>query len=288
MTNPQRLIEAADDFERDLIRSAHADAPSQRALEHLLLGLGVELSQLPSSMASSAPLATTSGKLGGAVLAKCFLTGLTLGLATIGGAQVVSEMLEHRGPRAVEAPQSSVQRSPTLAAPPYIVSPAAPWESARRTPEIAPSASLPGARPRQVAGATLDTRAAAKPAADPPATEPTANAAATKTPGIGAFELEAVKAPSSTLAQETRLLDAARQALARGDSHSALSRLESYERTFPNPALAPEASVLKVRALLTAGDRAGAEALGQRVIERAPHSEHAAAVRAALGIRSKP
>jgi hypothetical protein len=85
-----------------------------------------------------------------------------------------------------------------------------------------------------------------------------------------------------------RLLDAARRALADHDPRGALSTLSSYERAFPNGALRPEASVLKVRALLAVGDRAGAAALAQRVIENAPRSEHAGAVRAALGLRSNP
>jgi TolA-binding protein len=100
--------------------------------------------------------------------------------------------------------------------------------------------------------------------------------------------VETGQAQPATLAEEMRLLDGARHALASGDARSALSNLASYERSFPSGALRPEASVLKVRALLAAGDRTGAEALGQRVIERAPRSEHADAVRAALGIRANP
>jgi TolA-binding protein len=100
--------------------------------------------------------------------------------------------------------------------------------------------------------------------------------------------LEAAPVPPTSLAQEMRVLDAARRVLASGDPQSALATLVEYEREFPNGALRPEASVLKVRALLAAGDRAGAEALAQRIIERAPQSEHADAVRAALGARSNP
>ena len=83
-------------------------------------------------------------------------------------------------------------------------------------------------------------------------------------------------------------LDAARRALASGAPQSALATLTTYERAFQNGVLRPEASVLKVRALLAAGDRAAAAALGQQVIEQAPNSEHAVAVRAVLGLRSNP
>jgi TolA-binding protein len=107
-------------------------------------------------------------------------------------------------------------------------------------------------------------------------------------PAVGSFAPEVAQAPPTSLAEEMRLLDAARRVLASGDPQSALSTLVKYERAFPHGALRPEASVLKVRALLAAGDRAGAEALGQRIIEQAPRSEHADAVRAALGPRSNP
>ena len=296
MTAPRRLIEADDEFERDLIRSAHDDRPSQRALERLLSGLGGQLSKLPSS----APGVATSGKIGGVVLAKWLLAGVAVGLATIGAAEATGRALEHRGRHADEGPRQFVRTSPTLAASSEGVSLAAPREGPLSMPQDAPSALVPGARLRGAASPVPIAAAAPTPlassaiassaiaSAPPVATAPSPSATSPGRPAVGSFALQPAEAPPTGLAQEMRLLDAARRALASGAPQSALATLATYERAFQNGVLRPEASVLKVRALLAAGDRAGAAALGQQVIEQAPHGEHAVAVRAALGLRSNP
>lgn len=290
MTAPQRLIEADDQFERELIRSAHDDRPSQRALERMLLGLGVDLPQLPSAAAGSA----TSGKLGGSVLAKWLFSGLAIGLSAIGGAEVVGRALDQRGGQAAETAKPVVAALPSPAASVPGIASSSPPEGELSTAQNSPSAFVPGARLRLAAGPLLGAAGApnplaSSPSASPPsASPPIASAASSGRPGVGSFVPEAEPALPATLAAEMRLLEAARRALASGAPRSALAALASYERAFQNGALGPEASLLKVRALLAAGDRAGAEALGRQVIAREPHSEHAGAVRAALGPRSNP
>ena len=116
MTAPQRLIDADDEFDRELIRSAHDDRPSHRALERMLLGLGVELPKSSSAASSSAASTTTSGKMGAAVLAKWLVTGVSIGLATIGGAEVVGRALEHRDPGVADPRKVFVRPAPPLAA----------------------------------------------------------------------------------------------------------------------------------------------------------------------------
>ncbi|MEP7053517.1 MAG: hypothetical protein ABJB12_24345 [Pseudomonadota bacterium] len=305
MTAPQRLSESDDDFERDLIRSAHADRPSQRALERVLLGLGVEFSNLPSAVASSAsrtatmgaatpgaatPGATIGGKIAGAVLAKWVVAGVAIGVTAITGAQAIGRALDQPRPRAAQAPKQAVAPLPLSAAAADRVVSSAPPRSRSSTAQPSPSALLPpSAPPRGAASAILE--AAGVPAAralSPIAAEPSSNVGSRALPAVGSFALETAPVAPAGLAGEMRLLDAARRELASGDSHAALATLNKYERAFPNGALGPEASVLKVRATLAAGDRAGAEALGQRVIRQAPQSEHADAVRAALGARSNP
>ncbi len=286
MTAPRRLIEADDELERDLIRSAHADRPSHRALERMLLGLGVELSHLPSAMASPTPGVATSGKIAGTVLAKWLVTGVAIGVAAISGAQAVGRALEHEGARAVEAPKRAVAPStPSAGSASYRVSPG-PREGTPSMAQTSPS-SPPSARPRAAASPAPEAAGVPFPLAFAPvASEPSAVSPGLR--AVGSFALETAQAPPASLAAEMRVLDAARRVLASGDPRSALATLVKYEQAFPNGALRPEASVLKVRALLAAGDRAGAEALGQRIIEHAPRSEHADAVRAALGPRSNP
>lgn len=288
MTAPQRLIEADDEFERDLIRSAHGDRPGDHALERMLLGLGVP--KLPAAMSSSAPAAATSGKLAGTVLAKWLVTGFAIGLAAMGGAEAVQRALQQQRAHAAEAPKSGDSAALLrTAASSYRVSSSAPREGTLPTTQISPPTALPGARPRVASSPVPEASGVPAPrAASAITSEASPSVPSPELPALGSFELEAAQAPPTRLAAEMRLLDSARRVLASGDPRSALSTLAEYERAFPNGALRPEASVLEVRALLAAGDRAGAEALGQRVIERAPHSEHADAVRAALGRRSNP
>ena len=288
MTAPQRLVEADDPFERDLIRSAHADRPNDRALERVLLGLGAGFSKLPSALASSAPAATASGKTAGTVLT-WLATGVAVGVAGITGVQAVGHALDPQRPRAAEAPMRARASSPASAASSYPVPSSALREDRVATAQTAPPASLPSALPRVPASPVLEAAGATprRPFA-PSAAERSSDPTSAALPAVGAFTLEGVQPPRSRLAEEMHLLDAARRALASGDPRSALATLNDYERAFPSGALRPEASVLEVRALLATGDRAGAEALGQSVIERAPQSEHADAVRAELRARSNP
>ncbi|HEX2669468.1 MAG TPA: hypothetical protein VHM25_01285 [Polyangiaceae bacterium] len=281
MIDPQRLIQADNEFERNLIRSAREDRPSHRALDRMLLGLGVELSQVPSALASAGASAAAGGKIGGLVLAKWVLGGVALGLVTITGAEVVGRAPQTPDRHVSEAPKRRIERSPSLAAS-LRQDPSPMPEVAASTAQATTSPSLSDARLRSI---VTPAREVAEGSVPGPAAALSSNPSTALSPTARYAALPAQAAPVATtaLAEEMRLLDAVRRSLASGDSRSALSILAGYERAFPQGALRPEASVLKVRALLAAGDRQGAEALGQRVIERAPRSEHADAVRAALG-----
>jgi TolA-binding protein len=275
MSAPRRLIEADDELERELIRSAHGDGPSDRALERMLLGLGVEVSKLPPTLASASPSAAASSKIPGALLAKWLAAGMAIGAVTSSGAQLIGGTVDPQVPSLARTSESSLGR----AAPPA-PSQLSPPSQATPAPTLPASAVLPTTRPRPAPQLGLPAPAAAESSSS---AETTA-----QQPALGSFALEPPPARPATLADEMRLLDAARRALADRDASTALSRLASYESAFPNGALQPEESVLKVRALLAAGNRAAAEALGKRVIERAPRSEHADAVRAVLGLATNP
>jgi hypothetical protein len=84
-------------------------------------------------------------------------------------------------------------------------------------------------------------------------------------------------APVDTLAEETRMLARAREALGAGRPNAALSILAEHRRTFPSGRLAPERAALRVIALCDAGRRAeGARAADAFL---AAHSAHALATR---------
>jgi TolA-binding protein len=77
-------------------------------------------------------------------------------------------------------------------------------------------------------------------------------------------------APSTRLAQEVAALDRARSALSGGVPRAALDALDDYAARFPDGALAPEATVLRIEALARAGDRARAAALARGFLARHP------------------
>jgi hypothetical protein len=94
------------------------------------------------------------------------------------------------------------------------------------------------------------------------------------------------KAPrpsSSALGEQVLEVDRARRSLAGGDPADALRRIDAYEARFARGALRDEAEVLRVEALLGAGDRAAATRAADRFLAAHPDSPHAARVRALIG-----
>jgi hypothetical protein len=272
MNEPRRLVEAGnDDFERDLLRSAHGDQPSDRAFQRTLVSIGVGLAVTPAAVASAVPVTATLGtKLGSVVLAKWLFTGVALGVVTAGGVGLTGRVLE-RPPVAAQnvparkvAPQRPAETSVARAPSEMPAAPATTLELSDPPPALVPA---PARRPEH---------------AVPPAPAPSPGAAVAEatlpaSPPAGA--------PSGTverLAHETTLLDVARGALLRGDAKRALATLREYERNFSHGMLAPEARVLEVRALLANGERTAAEALAARIVDAAPNGEHADTVRALL------
>jgi hypothetical protein len=81
--------------------------------------------------------------------------------------------------------------------------------------------------------------------------------------------------PETSLAREIRSLDAARAALDRGDGATAIAALDRHDRAFPHGVLESEAAVLRVEALLSAGERARAQTLARQLLARDPAGPHA-------------
>jgi hypothetical protein len=84
--------------------------------------------------------------------------------------------------------------------------------------------------------------------------------------------------PSESLQREVRLLDEARGALAAGQPEGALRSLDQVDR-LPRRSLQPEATVLRVRALLRLHRAAEAEQVARSWEARAPRSPQAALLR---------
>jgi hypothetical protein len=80
---------------------------------------------------------------------------------------------------------------------------------------------------------------------------------------------------ASTAAAELAILDGARSAVAGGDAPRALSILDDYASRFPRGAMGPEATVLRIEALVVAGDHSAAERAARSFLQRNPQSPYA-------------
>jgi hypothetical protein len=124
----------------------------------------------------------------------------------------------------------------------------------------------------QRALAAARPRASARPAPPPPVVErasvkPQSNPAPVK-----------VRSARPDVAREVALLDAARVALLQGDALRALDTLAGLER-LPAQSLRPEATVLRVRALLALNEVEGARQVAGRFVAAAPGSPQARVLR---------
>lgn len=128
------------------------------------------------------------------------------------------------------------------------------------------SAPAPRAAPR-----TAPTTAQLAPQPVLPAALPTASSLAPVVPS----------APRDDVAREVASLDAARQALLAGNAGEALRTLSALEQ-LPRRALAPEATLLRVRALLAQGNRAEAKRVTEAFCAAAPSSPQAGVLRSLI------
>jgi len=117
---------------------------------------------------------------------------------------------------------------------------------------------------------------ASEPEEAPPSPEPVTEASAVPAP-----KPRPARPPSLTA--EIASLDLARSALADGDAKRALRSLDTHDRDFPNGALAQEAAMLRIEALVANNDLATAQTVGHRFLATHPDSAHADRVRTLLG-----
>ena len=83
------------------------------------------------------------------------------------------------------------------------------------------------------------------------------------------------------------MLDQARAAIDHGDAARGLSLLDAYASRFPHGVMGPEASILRIEALVNEGDRAAADREGDAFLRANPTSPYAARIASLLG-RSNP
>jgi hypothetical protein len=265
-----------DEWELAVLGSAGLDAPPEGARSRVALALGVGATLVASSTAATVggagvALAGSTGTAASSASAAGLATGTAAstgaagvstaavaasGLAGWAGAGIVAGLVTSVAGHSLTHPAPSE----ALARPPApMVSPARPAASSRPEREQPPPAPLLAPMPElPTSGAVLTQPALSKPRMSEPSGE-------------------------SLLAQEVAALDEARHALDTGESRAALAALDRYRARFAGGALATDASVLRVKALLSAGDRAGAEREADGILRAAPGSRYAERVRGLLG-----
>jgi hypothetical protein len=177
------------------------------------------------------------GVAGVAVKAAGLSWGLKLGLVAVVGIPTVGLWLDGRASHSSAAPASVVPRAQPAEAKAQPAAAATP-----NAPSQATEAARPAAAPRP------QPRPAKAQAADAPPPDARPSPAHTSQADFAASE-QLAHAPqiSSTLAEETRLLDAAFAALTAGNRAQAASLLQEHERRFPAGLLQKERERAKTR-----------------------------------------
>ncbi len=154
------------------------------------------------------------------------------------------------------------------------------------TKSVGPLQPAPLPAEARAASASLPAAAAAVAAEPPtevavaPVAEPATKEAGGKSKSFGrddsAEPRVAVPVPArpslgSSLFEEQRIIESARAAVARGDTSTAFSLLDNYERAYPNKQFWPEALALRIEALRSSGQLATARALAADFAQRYPH-----------------
>jgi hypothetical protein len=292
--DPPRLLDQEDDaLKRMVLRSSELDAPSAQSLRRAhALALGIASSAVATvGVASVAKAASTGAGAAGAAGAATVgsvstvkMIAIWVGVGLFSGALVSGT--------AVTVIDSGARADVAASGP---VATAAKPTDQRTSGVPAPEANRPAAEIGTSAVAAFeDTRSAAadhsvpskRPAA-PPA-EPTSagptkattvaqSAARYDLPAGGPQAPKPAGALSDELAQELASVDQARSALRSGNAAAALELVSRYERSYKRPRFAPEASALRIEALIAMGRRAEAARLAR--VFMANHPGHPLTVR---------
>jgi hypothetical protein len=239
---------------RVLMRGSGLNVPSA-ARRRALTFTGVAAGMAASGTAAAAG-ATSLVK--GVVLYVC--------LGTVGGGVLslgVSEAFSRAEARAVPAKPAQMVKS--------------------AAPRIAPVAAAPKVD-EPVANAVPAPVSSALPEPLPARREPVAfaPAAAPARQGSVPAAASAKRAPAPSLFEEQGIIESARAALARGDSASALSTLDGYDRAHAERQFGPEALALRIEALSSRGELVRARSLAIEFRQRYPHHPLLSRVQAAV------
>jgi hypothetical protein len=259
-----RRILQDDPSEREtlLITSARLDAPPAAGKGRVLAALGFAAVTTATAGAGGATAVATTGT---ALVIKWLAIGVVGSAITLG----TVEGLRPRAPASAPLPAAKavVARPAATSLPGATVGtlPDAPSASAAH---LALSAEIFEEPPPILA---------AKPAVHPAASHE-----------LVAAPSPPPSPPQPTLTTELVALDDARHALASGDAATSMRLLDAYGARFAQPILAPEATVLRIEALVALGRGDEARGLAGEFLASQPDSPYAERVRSLLGRAAAP
>jgi hypothetical protein len=261
----------------DLVRAARADRPGSKAMQRAVVALGlgaatVAAAATATGSAAAAATAAVAGKSAGVGLSalsivKAAAVGVAVGAVVLGTA--ASTGMLSRGP---EAPTEAAAVSAGVA----------PEGHAHR-----PKSGTAEANRNEAIEQDHDEPAQANPALPAAGARPNAGsnrpAVASPVDGLQSPAGQA-RAPSgeATLADEVRMLEAAKSEISAGRPGVAVEILDRYRRSFPNGRLALEADVLRIESLFRTGRASTAIGLANKFLAANPQSTLAGRVRAML------
>ncbi|HEY3233949.1 MAG TPA: hypothetical protein VGJ84_04505 [Polyangiaceae bacterium] len=272
MSEPKRWRDdGAPEAVARMFSAAQGEEPGKAGIQRTLatLGLGTSASAAAGASAQAGMGATAAAKTAAISGTGILIQGIKWGLAgtaalaaLIGVTQGVRRFDRAKPQRAPSAQHQAVANPPAHAAPPAQRAEAPATESARTVSPVADPPLLPSARTSipTLARSTVERPNDVRRAATIPA--------------------DAISAEQ--LAEETRLVDAARRALAEGRAAQSLVSLDEHQRRFSERRLAPEALYIRMEALLALGRLAEAQSVAQKLLGAYPDGPQAARARVVL------
>jgi hypothetical protein len=255
MTDPKRLsLEPESPFEAALLGSARRHPPSGAKERALVVASAAGIaSTLGAAGAAAEGTAAMVVKSGSVAALKWMGVLAVAGAGAVAGTTAVAVVRGHdKG-----ASRASLAAPPAASRPSLLTAPA-PFP---RLPIASPiEATPPDPIPPPEAPRTLPEPAPAAPAIAP----------------------HKSNEGRSTLPAELTLLGRAQDAMRAGDAAHALSLLDGYAARFPRGDMVEEATVMRIEALVRAGERSRAQRLADSFLARMSESAYATRVRSLL------
>ncbi len=298
MSELKRLIDSeVSDFERELLSSADRDAPGPSAMKKTLLSLGV--ASAVTAGAGSTALAGAAGatgwKLLGMSVGKWVSIGVLSTLAVGGGvvathrARMASTPSEQPIAAAPGAPKVSTMSNAAAeqTATPIPSETSTPTATELAATPPAPSAPVPVMNSVASLKIERDEQRRVSPIERAP-TGSTEAAVVNESVPHDSASWSAYPPPpppassGTTILQEIAELDRARGALSGGQPEAALQALDDHSARFKNAALAPEAMLTRIEALVALGRHEQAQALAATLLAQPGGQTYAARIRSLL------